>query len=120
MEPSGARLGAMLGHLGPSWSDLEPSWGHVWAVWGLSKDLWGPQLGNEEGTNNHTKIIGFSMIFASRASSRWGLRDQLNCLGRFGGRSWVPLRDYLEFFGGRAPVLDCPSDVVLDFGPKSM
>ena len=69
MGLSGDRLGAMLGHLVPSWSDLWPlramlgrSLGSPWTFGGHHGTMRG-------GITNHAKTIGFSRILAFWASS---------------------------------------------------
>ena len=69
MGPSGDRLGVMLGHLGPFWSDVVPVSGHVGAILGLYIDIWS-RLGTiRDSIKRHTKSIEFSIIFAFWAPS---------------------------------------------------
>ena len=63
MGPSGDRLGVMLGHPGPSWSDVVPVSGHVGAILGLYVDIWS-RLGTIRGrikiTQKPHDVPGFS------------------------------------------------------------
>ena len=75
LGPLLGRLGAVLGRswavLGPSWAVLGPSWAVLGPSWAVLELSWTPVGPSGPYRRNHTKTIGFSMIFASLAP--WGL-----------------------------------------------